>query len=125
MALLENHIAAITGAEFEPATHLRANLPPMVDAWFVRALQREPDRRYGSAKEMAAALRTVAASLEPGAASGLEHAAPTERATGGEPDPARLTAALATVLVGLITKNVFAAILAGAATLYGLLLLIG
>lgn len=46
-------------------------------------------------------------------------------ATGGEPDPARLTAALATVAVGLITKNVFAAILVGAATLYGMLLLIG
>jgi branched-subunit amino acid transport protein len=46
-------------------------------------------------------------------------------ATSGDPDPARLTAALATILVGVITKNVFAAILAGAATLYGLLLLIG
>lgn len=45
-------------------------------------------------------------------------------ATGGAPDPARLAAAAATLAVGLITKNVLAAIFAGAATLYGLLYLL-
>ncbi|MEM9844587.1 MAG: AzlD domain-containing protein [Pseudomonadota bacterium] len=44
-------------------------------------------------------------------------------ATGGQPDPARLGAALVTVLVGWITKNVLAAIFCGAATLYFLLYL--
>lgn len=39
-------------------------------------------------------------------------------ATGGEPDPARLLAAAATVLAGMVTRSVFAAILAGGATLY-------
>ncbi len=46
-------------------------------------------------------------------------------ATGGEPDPARLAAAAATVAAGLLTRNVFAAIGAGAATLYGLMWLLG
>ena len=46
-------------------------------------------------------------------------------ATGGEPDTARLAAAAATIAVGLWTKNVFAAIGAGAGTLYGLLYLLG
>ena len=45
-------------------------------------------------------------------------------ATGGQTDPARLAAACVTLLVGLWTKNVIAAILAGAATLYGLLYLL-
>lgn len=38
-------------------------------------------------------------------------------ATDGEPDPARLMAAVATVGVGLATRNVLAAIFAGAGTL--------
>jgi branched-subunit amino acid transport protein len=46
-------------------------------------------------------------------------------ATGGDPDPARLAAAAATLAVGLITKNVLGAMLAGGATLYGLLYLLG
>ena len=46
-------------------------------------------------------------------------------ATGGEPEPARLAAACVTVVTGLLTRNVFVAILAGAATLYGLLYLLG
>lgn len=41
------------------------------------------------------------------------------RATGGEPDPARLAAAFATVLAGALTKSVPVAILAGGAVLYG------
>ncbi len=45
-------------------------------------------------------------------------------ATGGQTDPARLAAACVTFFVGLWTKNVIAAILAGAATLYGLLYLL-
>lgn len=46
-------------------------------------------------------------------------------ATDGALDPARLTAALVTLGVGLATRNVFAAIFAGAATLYALLYLLG
>jgi branched-subunit amino acid transport protein len=44
-------------------------------------------------------------------------------ATGGETDPARLTAALATLVIGLWTKSLFAAIGVGAAVLYSLLAL--
>lgn len=45
-------------------------------------------------------------------------------ATGGEPDVPRLVAALVTVAVGMVTKNVIAAMLAGAGTLFGLLRLL-
>lgn len=47
------------------------------------------------------------------------------QATGGAPDPARLTAATVTVAVGLVTRNTLWAIVAGAATLYGMLWLVG
>jgi branched-subunit amino acid transport protein len=40
------------------------------------------------------------------------------QATDGHPDPARLLAAAATVLTGLITKSVFTAIVVGAVVLY-------
>ncbi|WP_281984328.1 AzlD domain-containing protein [Thalassorhabdomicrobium marinisediminis] len=44
-------------------------------------------------------------------------------ATGGEVDPARLSAALATFGVGILTRNVIASILTGAVVLYGMLAL--
>ena len=46
-------------------------------------------------------------------------------ATDGQPDPARLAAAVITVTVGYVTKNVVAAIVCGAGTLFALLYLIG
>lgn len=46
-------------------------------------------------------------------------------ATGGVPDLPRMAAAAATIAIGLLTKNVIAAIFAGAGTLYGLLYLLG
>ncbi len=46
-------------------------------------------------------------------------------ATGGEPDPARLASAFVTLGVGLLTKNVLYAVIAGFVTLYGALALIG
>ena len=42
-------------------------------------------------------------------------------ATAGAPDPARLSAAIATIAVGIWTKNVLWAVLAGFGTLYTLL----
>ena len=41
------------------------------------------------------------------------------RATDGVPDPARLLAAAATILAGMLSRSVPVAILAGGATLYG------
>jgi branched-subunit amino acid transport protein len=46
-------------------------------------------------------------------------------ATGGIPDGPRMAAAAMTLIVGLFTKNVIAAIFAGAGTLYALLYLVG
>lgn len=45
-------------------------------------------------------------------------------ATGGVADPARMAAAAATVAVGVMTRNVMLAILAGGVTLAGLLYLL-
>lgn len=42
-------------------------------------------------------------------------------ATGGQPDPARLAAAAMTLAVGVATRSVMLAILAGAVTLFGML----
>lgn len=46
-------------------------------------------------------------------------------ATGSVTDPARLIAAFVTLGLGVFTKNMILAILGGAATLYGLLWMIG
>lgn len=46
-------------------------------------------------------------------------------ATGGEADLPRMSAAAVTLVVGLLMKNVLAAIIAGAGTLFGLLWLMG
>ncbi|MBO9450995.1 AzlD domain-containing protein [Tropicibacter sp. R16_0] len=46
-------------------------------------------------------------------------------ATDGQPDLPRTSAATVALVVGLLTKNVIAAIFSGAATLYGLLYLVG
>jgi branched-subunit amino acid transport protein len=43
----------------------------------------------------------------------------------GDGDPARFAAAAVTLVAGMWTRNVVIAILSGAATLYGLLYLIG
>ncbi len=46
-------------------------------------------------------------------------------ATDGQPDMPRMGAAAVALAVGVLTKNVLAAIFSGAATLYGLLYLLG
>lgn len=46
-------------------------------------------------------------------------------ATGGEVDPARLSAALVTFGVGILTRNVVAAITLGGVTLFGMIWLTG
>jgi len=46
-------------------------------------------------------------------------------ATDGQTDPARLAAAFAALSAGLITRNLYIAIFAGALTLYGCLYLLG
>ncbi|WP_299662839.1 AzlD domain-containing protein [uncultured Ruegeria sp.] len=46
-------------------------------------------------------------------------------ATNGQPDVPRMASAAVALTVGIVTKNVLAAIFSGAATLYGLLYLVG
>jgi serine/threonine-protein kinase len=53
-------LASLAGGRFEPPSALRPGLPRALDAWFKRALAREPARRFRSAREMADALRDAA-----------------------------------------------------------------
>ena len=46
-------LAQIASAPLPRPTKLRPDLPPMFDAWFARALDRDPDKRYQTAKELA------------------------------------------------------------------------
>ena len=67
-------------------------------------------------------LRYTAVGFLPAIASPLVIMPP---ATDGQLDPARLAAGIVTLLEGYFTKNVLWAIFSGAATLYGLLFLLG
>ena len=46
-------LALTSGAAIAPST-LRPEIPPLLDSWFAKALDRDPDRRFQSAREMAA-----------------------------------------------------------------------
>lgn len=44
---------ALESATFEPPSMIMPSLPPAIDAWFAKALQRDPTARFGGAKELA------------------------------------------------------------------------
>ncbi|WP_375280034.1 AzlD domain-containing protein [Pseudooctadecabacter sp.] len=67
-------------------------------------------------------LRYTAVAVLPGLVAPLVLWPP---ATDGQIDPARLSAALVTFGVGIMTRNVVAAILCGGVTLYGMLWALG
>ncbi len=52
-------LAQIAGAPIPKPSKLRPDLPPAFDEWFERALDRDPARRYQSAKSLAEALGRV------------------------------------------------------------------
>ncbi|AUX40266.1 hypothetical protein SOCE26_016660 [Sorangium cellulosum] len=64
---LEALLDAIRVGVFPLPSARRADVTPAVDAWFVQALSRDPSDRFGSAGEMAEALRR-ASGQPPGAA---------------------------------------------------------
>ncbi len=47
----------VLGADPDPVSRLVPGLPRALDGWFERALQKDPARRFGSAKEMAQAFQ--------------------------------------------------------------------
>jgi serine/threonine protein kinase len=49
-------LAQIAGAPIPKPSKLRPDLPPGFDAWFVKALERDPAKRFQNAKEFAEAL---------------------------------------------------------------------
>ena len=67
-------------------------------------------------------LRYTAVAVLPGLVAPL---ALFPAATQGQTDPARLCAALVTLVAGYLSKSVLIAILAGASTLYGVLWVLG
>ena len=66
--------AAICNADFARPTHYRADLPAAVDAWFARALAKDPAQRFADATELArtfcAALANEAPSHAPSSGAG-------------------------------------------------------
>jgi eukaryotic-like serine/threonine-protein kinase len=58
-------IALLTHQPFEPATRVAPHLPPEIDAFFERALAREPHARFQTAKELAVALGQIAPDTMP------------------------------------------------------------
>jgi serine/threonine protein kinase len=54
-------LVALSGTAAAAPSTLRANLPPDLDPWFARALDRDPERRFQSAREMAAAFSEAVA----------------------------------------------------------------
>jgi len=55
-------LAQIAGAPIPKPSKLRPDLPPEFDQWFLRCVERDPERRYQSAKELADGLT---AALDP------------------------------------------------------------
>ncbi len=53
---------AVHGGVFPLPSTLRPELPPALDAWFVRTLKRDPNERFQSAKEMAEAFDKASSS---------------------------------------------------------------
>jgi serine/threonine protein kinase len=51
--------AAIAASPLPLPSHLRPDLPPAFDKWFRKALDRDPDKRFQSAKELAAELASA------------------------------------------------------------------
>jgi serine/threonine-protein kinase len=69
---------AISNGSFTPPSRLRPGLPPALDHWFEKALHRDPEQRFGSAKQLAEALLRAAGDVRPvlGAVTGM-HGPPT------------------------------------------------
>ncbi|MCE7894098.1 MAG: serine/threonine protein kinase, partial [Sorangiineae bacterium PRO1] len=55
-------LAQIAGAPIPKPSKLRPDLPPQFDQWFVKALERDPQKRFQNAKELA---QTLAEALTP------------------------------------------------------------
>jgi serine/threonine-protein kinase len=92
-----------------PVPSQHAPVPPGFDAWFTRALQREPAERFGSAMEMAEALcATCGVSLRGRMASttGDQPAHVSAGAAVGTPTPGSVAAAPATHSAAAITAGV-------------------
>ena len=67
-------------------SHILQGLPPGFDAWFARALDRDPSRRFASATEMADALASVAGiSVRRGPSSSPRATAPSYRSPSQAP----------------------------------------
>jgi serine/threonine-protein kinase len=82
-------VLAVHGGGFSKPSTIRPGLPEAVDAWAVRALQKDPDARFGSARELADALEAaMAAEVAPAprssgpSASALAATDPRAPATG-------------------------------------------
>ncbi len=63
-------LAQIASSDLPVPSQVRPDLPASFDQWFAKALDRDPDRRFQTAKELAVALSASLASLRPAPAAG-------------------------------------------------------
>jgi serine/threonine protein kinase len=56
-----NTMYAVLSSEIEPPSHYRNDIPPELDEIVLKALQRDPDERWQTARDMGKALRRVLA----------------------------------------------------------------
>jgi serine/threonine-protein kinase len=80
----------INTGEFARPTSLRPDLPAAIDAWFARALDRDPKRRFASAKELADEF-LVAAGFGRGQAVSVPSRLPPPSSQGSRPAAAHAT----------------------------------
>jgi len=72
-----------------PPPSARVRLDVRLDEVVLRALEKEPERRYQHASEVRSAVETIAQTPAGGAADGVTARPGASAQTGGEPDPAR------------------------------------
>jgi serine/threonine protein kinase len=76
---------AIHSAPLVPPTKINPNLPPSLDAWFAKACARDPNERFGSAKELAESFAAAVSGKAPSAEGTGPWGQLTTASTGGFP----------------------------------------
>jgi serine/threonine-protein kinase len=76
---------AINAAEFDLPTTAVAGLPPSMDAWFRRALARDPAKRFQTAKDFGRTLEQAAAGIQPNDQPGLNEPSMVDTNMGARP----------------------------------------
>ncbi|MBI5534898.1 MAG: serine/threonine protein kinase [Deltaproteobacteria bacterium] len=85
--------AQVATAQLPRPTKLRPDLPPTFDKWFLKALDRDPNKRFQSAKELAEELAIALMVTNPRGVLSIPEAPPPPPPPPGTPAPAPAPAA--------------------------------